>query len=328
MSVAKDLNLPSGMVQLIYRTPHDVGERLVSHPSVGATGYTGSRRAGLVLKKAADQAGKPIYLELSSINPVVMLPGALQERGNEIAEEFVTSCLLGTGQFCTNPGLIVLMKDDQTDMFIQKVVQQFNMAPVGSLLGKSVEEGIASAVQLLQSAGAELLAGGQPGGGNGFCYQNTLLQVTGNQFLNKSEQLQEEAFGNESLLVLADSIEQMCQILRNLEGNLTGTIYSADSGSDDLAYNQLAPILRRKVGRLLNDKMPTGVAVSAAMNHGGPYPATGHPGFTAVGIPAAITRFAQLQCFDNVRPNRLPVELRDSNPLGIWRSIDGQWNNQ
>ena len=328
LSVAKDLNLPSGMVQLIYRTPHDVGERLVSHPSVGATGYTGSRRAGLVLKKAADQAGKPIYLELSSINPVVMLPGALQERGNEIAEEFVTSCLLGTGQFCTNPGLIVLIKDDQTDMFIQKVVQQFNMAPIGSLLGKSVEEGIASAVQLLQSAGAELLAGGQSGGGNGFCYQNTLLQVTGDQFLSKSEQLQEEAFGNESLLVLADNVEQMCQILRNLEGNLTGTIYSADSGNDELAYNQLAPILRRKVGRLLNDKMPTGVAVSAAMNHGGPYPATGHPGFTAVGIPAAIPRFAQLQCFDNVRPNRLPAELRDGNPLGIWRSIDSQWSNQ
>ena len=138
----------------------------------------------------------------------------------------------------------------------------------------------------------------------------------------------EEAFGNESLLVLADSIEQICQILHRLEGNLTGTIYSAEGGDDDAAYNQLVPILRRKVGRLLNDKMPTGVAISAAMNHGGPYPATAHPGFTAVGIPAAITRFAQLQCFDNIRADRLPVELQDANPLGIWRSVDSQWTNQ
>ena len=172
------------------------------------------------------------------------------------------------------------------------------------------------------------MVGGQAGGGVGFCYQNTLLQVSGDQFLSNAEHLQEEAFGNESLLVLADSIEQICQILRRLEGNLTGTIYSAEGGDDDAAYNQLVPILRRKVGRLLNDKMPTGVAISAAMNHGGPYPATAHPGFTAVGIPAAITRFAQLQCFDNIRADRLPVELQDANPLGIWRSVDSQWTNQ
>jgi len=223
---------------------------------------------------------------------------------------------------------VILQTSAQTNTFIQKLVQQFNSAPVGSLLSKSVEEGMGSAVQNLQSAGAELLVGGQPGGGVGFCYQNTLLQVSGDQFLSNAEHLQEEAFGNESLLVLADSIEQICQILRRLEGNLTGTIYSAEGGDDDAAYNQLVPILRRKVGRLLNDKMPTGVAVSAAMNHGGPYPATAHPGFTAVGVPAAITRFAQLQCFDNIRADRLPVELQDANPLGIWRFVDGQWTNQ
>jgi NADP-dependent aldehyde dehydrogenase len=119
LEAVKNLGLPNSMVQLIYRTHHDVGERLVSHPLVGATGYTGSRVAGLVLKNAADRAGKPIYLELSSVNPVVILPGALQERGAEIAEEFVSSCLLGTGQFCTNPGLMILQKDTDTDLFIQ-----------------------------------------------------------------------------------------------------------------------------------------------------------------------------------------------------------------
>ena len=119
---------------------------------------------------------------------------------------------------------------------------------------------------------------------------------------------------------MAASLAQAEQIIDRLEGNLTGSIYSATDGSDEAAYEALARRLRPRVGRLLNDKMPTGVAVSPAMNHGGPFPATGHPGFTAVGIPASLQRFAMLQCFDNVRPHRLPACLRDQNPNGrMWR---------
>ena len=126
--------------------------------------------------------------------------------------------------------------------------------------------------------------------------------------------------------MVANDASQMEAILEVLEGNLTGTIYSDATGTDDLLYNQLAPRLRRKVGRLLNDKMPTGVAVSPAMNHGGPYPATGHPGFTAVGIPAALRRFTALECYDNVRACHLPAALADKNPTGtMWRLIDGDW---
>ena len=113
---------------------------------------------------------------------------------------------------------------------------------------------------------------------------------------------------------------------RDLEGSLTGSLYSATDGSDDEVYDRIAPILRRRVGRLLNDKMPTGVAVSPAMNHGGPFPATGHPGFTAVGIPASLRRFAMLECYDNVRSHRLPAWLQDASPnAAMWRSIDGKW---
>ncbi|MBN2264867.1 MAG: aldehyde dehydrogenase (NADP(+)), partial [Candidatus Aminicenantes bacterium] len=123
----------------------------------------------------------------------------------------------------------------------------------------------------------------------------------------------------------ADAAE-MAAIAASLEGHLTGSIYSHAGGRDEAAYAALEPALRVKVGRLLNDGMPTGVAVSPAMNHGGPYPATGHPGFTAVGFPAAITRFAALRCYDRVRPDRLPPELRDENPTGsMWRFIDGVW---
>lgn len=139
--------------------------------------------------------------------------------------------------------------------------------------------------------------------------------------------MQTEAFGNAAMLVVADDLDQVCALLDKLEGNLTGCIYSHTGGEDDADYDRLAPRLRSRVGRLLNDKMPTGVAVSPAMNHGGPYPATGHPGFTAVGIPASLLRLAMLQSYDNVRPHRLPAALQDKNPDGkMWRNIDGDWS--
>ena len=131
--------LPPGTVQLIYRTGHADGERAVADPRTGATGYTGSRSAGLKLKAAADAAGKPIYLELSSVNPVVVLPGALSERGPQLAEEFTSSCLMGTGQFCTNPGLVLLVKGEATDAFVRQIAERFQAAPVGTLLSGSVE---------------------------------------------------------------------------------------------------------------------------------------------------------------------------------------------
>lgn len=126
--------------------------------------------------------------------------------------------------------------------------------------------------------------------------------------------------------MVAKSTAQIVEILGHLEGNLTGCVYSAADGGDDCDYDAVVPNLRQKVGRLINDKMPTGVAVSPAMNHGGPFPATGHPGFTAVGVPGSLVRFSMLQCFDNVRPHRLPEILQDKNPGDVWRQIDGHWS--
>jgi NADP-dependent aldehyde dehydrogenase len=138
--------------------------------------------------------------------------------------------------------------------------------------------------------------------------------------------LQTEAFGNASLIVVAKDESELLTVTGALEGNLTGCIYSDTSGSDDGLYDRLAPALRQKVGRLLNDKMPTGVAVSPAMNHGGPFPATGHPGFTAVGIPASIRRFSALHCYDAVRPHRLPPALQNKSPNPkLARLVDGVW---
>jgi alpha-ketoglutaric semialdehyde dehydrogenase len=326
LEALKETGLPLATVQLIYRTGHTDGERLVSDPRVGATGYTGSRGAGLKLKEAADRAGKPIYLELSSVNPVVVLPGALAERGDKLAEEFTGSCLMGTGQFCTNPGMVILLASDATEAFVTNVANRFSAAPAGVLLSKSVAKTLASSIDALKAAGAAVLTGGGPAEGGGYRYRNTLLRVSGTQFLANSHELQNEAFGNCSLFVVVKDASEAAAVLDQLEGNLTGCVYSDTTGKDDGLYDQLVPHLRAKVGRLLNDKMPTGVAVSPAMNHGGPFPATGHPGFTAVGIPASLRRFAMLECFDAVRPHRLPAALQNKNPSGsLWRLIDGVW---
>ncbi len=322
---AQATGMPDGIVQLIYRTSHADGARLVSHPLVGATGFTGSRLAGLQLKAAADAAGKPIYLEMSSVNPVFVLPGALDERLEAVADELFASCTLGTGQFCTKPGLTVLLASGRAETFLEAIASRFDTPP-GVLLGEGGVWTIGSAVEQLQEAGAELVVGGGEVEGPSFRYANTLLRVSGDQFLAQPHALQTEAFGVVSLLVFARDVVQMQEIARRLEGNLTGSFYTHTGGVDDGIYDLVAPIVRQKVGRLLNDKMPTGVAVSPAMNHGGPYPATGHPGFTAVGIPASMLRFGALHSYDNVRHHRLPVELQDRNPTGeMWRLIDGGW---
>jgi 2,5-dioxopentanoate dehydrogenase len=278
------------------------------------------------LKESADRVGKPMYVELSSINPIYILPGAIRERSAAIAEQFASSCLMGAGQFCTNPGLIVVKAGVETEDWIRQVAERFTAAPVGTLLGEGVLNHLESGLRVLTSHGATVVTGGSPGGGSGFCCQNTLLRVSGHQFLAAPAALQTEVFGNASVIVVVESDDEFVAVTHALEGNLTGCLYTANDGADDKLHDRIASVLRQKVGRILNDKMPTGVAVVASMNHGGPFPATGHPGFTAVGIPASLRRFAMLQCYDGVRSHRLPAALADKNPSGkLWRLVDGQW---
>jgi len=327
IAAVRETDLPPAAVQMIYNLAPEDGLRLVTDRRLGAVGFTGSRAAGLKLKAAADAVGKPFYAELSSLNPVVILPGALAERGAKIVEEFTGSCLMASGQFCTSPGLMILFAGGAAEQFIAGVKAKLENVTPGTLLSAGVARSLAASVKMLQAAGAELVTGGSPLLGNRF--ENTLLRVSGKKFLAAPEKLQTEAFGNASLFVLARDEAEVKAILDHLEGNLTGGFYSDTAGSDDAIYARLAPLLRTRVGRFLNDKMPTGVAVSAAMNHGGPFPATGHPGFTAVGIPASLRRFAALHCYDNVRPSRLPAALRDKNPNGkMWRLIDGNWSHE
>jgi 2,5-dioxopentanoate dehydrogenase len=263
------------------------------------------------------------------VNPVFFLPGAVRERRAELVNDLAGSCLLGTGQFCTCPNLFVLFGGGDAESFLTDLQSQFESRPAGTLLSDHVRQTLENSVAALRQAGAELVTGGEPEEPPGFRFANTLLRVSGKEFLRDPGRLQTEAFGNATLAVVVDGVEQAGAVAERLEGSLTGSLYSATDGSDEPVYQAIAPVLRRRVGRLLNDKMPTGVAVSPAMNHGGPFPATGHPNFTAVGMPASIRRFAMLECYDNVRANRLPPWLQNASPNGrMWRLIDGHWTQR
>ncbi|TWG90809.1 NADP-dependent aldehyde dehydrogenase [Luteimonas sp. J16] len=321
--------LPAAAIQLLYRVDPACSGLLVGHAGIGGVGFTGGRAGGLALKAQADAAGVPFYAEMSSINPVFLLDGALAERGDALAQEFFASCTMGSGQFCTNPGVIVLPRGDAGDAFLAAAAARFDAAPAQVLFSADGKRHLAQAVDALLAAGASRVAGGEDPDRAGYWVQPKLLQVDGAAFLANPAALQTEAFGPVSLVVRSDGAAQSQAIARAFEGNLTATLYLTGDGSDDAAAAALVPLLRTRVGRLIANRMPTGVAVSPAMNHGGPYPATSHPGFTSVGMPGAIRRFAGLHSYDNV-PDRLllPPLLRDANPTGAWRLVDGQWSRE
>lgn len=325
---AESTGMPTAMIQLIYRTSHADGERLVGDSRIAATAFTGGRSAGLALKTAADQAGRPIYLEMSSVNPVVILPGALEQRGNQVASELVASLLLGSGQFCTSPGLFFVLEGTRTEMLRTALKTGLEDATPQPLLAATVADGLQQTATRWESAGATRFAQSRTPGDVAAIFPNSMYAVSGEQFVADPKNLQAEAFGNCSLLVTCRDLNELECALRCVEGSLTTTVYSASDGNDESAYARIVPILRRVAGRLLENKAPTGVAVVAAMNHGGPYPATGHPGFTAVGVPNAMVRFGMLQCFDNVEDDHLPPELQADNPLALQRFVDGTWTDE
>jgi alpha-ketoglutaric semialdehyde dehydrogenase len=194
------------------------------------------------------------------------------------------------------------------------------------MLVPSLPTNLDANVKTFAAAGAKLIGRGTGATGPGFLAQPALLRVSGTTFLADPGKFQSEIFGPASLVVVAANEDELAAVSASLHASLTGSFYTATDGSDDAAYARLSPIIAQKCGRLINDKMPTGVAVSSAMMHGGPFPAGGHPGFTAVGMPASLRRFGALRCYDNVRPNRLPASLRDQKTNSeLWRWIDGTW---
>lgn len=318
--------LPAAAIQMLYQIELAASEVLVGNRAIGAVGFTGSRAGGLALKAIADRAGVPFYAEMSSINPVFLLEGALVERGEALAEDFFVSCTLGSGQFCTKPGLLVVPRGEAGDSFVAAARRRFEGASPQVLFSADGKLVLATAVQALLDAGASRSAGRPDPDGQGNWVQPQLLEIDGGGFLRDPAALQAEAFGPVSLIVRSNDHEQCLAIARAFEGNLSATLYRAADGTDDAFVARVMPLLRCRVGRLIVNRMPTGVAVSPAQNHGGPYPASSHPGFTSVGMPGAIRRFTGLHSYDNVPNALLPSVLRDANPGRVWRLLDGLWS--
>ncbi|HXE53189.1 MAG TPA: aldehyde dehydrogenase family protein, partial [Tepidisphaeraceae bacterium] len=293
----------------------------VKHPKATAVGFTGSLHAGRALFDAAAARPRPIpvYAEMGSANPLFLLPGALHERGELIAQGLKQSVTVGVGQFCTKPGIVVGLDDEETGRFAGRFSQLMQSAPPGVMLHAGIHTSyLNGAKQVASIPGVNVAAAAEPAGAQAV---PTLFTTDGQTFL-KQPRLAEELFGPSTVLVVALSRDQLLDVARKMEGHLTATIHGT---ADDLRdYAELVDLLQQRVGRLIFNGFPTGVEVCPSMHHGGPYPATTDPRSTSVGT-AAIERFARPICLQNFPQDALPPELRDDNPRQIWRLIDGQW---
>ncbi len=314
----RECGFPGGTFSLLFDGGHAVGAALVQHPHICAIGFTGSFRGGRALMDLAAQRSHPIpvYAEMGSSNPVFILPGALAERSQQLATGLHGSFTLGGGQFCTKPGL-VFVETQQADSFTEQLRAATSNGPAFSLLTAGIADAYGGAQR--EREGLQTAKGAH--GGEGFSAQPTLLETSGSEFLS-DRTLSEEVFGPTTLLVHCADREQMLNSARGLEGHLTATILGTDA--DLRAYADLLEILETKVGRLIFNGFPTGVEVSHAMVHGGPYPATSDGRSTSVGSQA-ILRFARPVSYQGLPQEALPEALQDGNPLGLLRLWNGKW---
>jgi 2,5-dioxopentanoate dehydrogenase len=308
--------LPAGVFSLLFDSGYEVGAALVQHPGIRAVGFTGSFRGGRALMDLAAKRHDPIpvYAEMGSTNPVFILPGALAERGEELATGLHASFTLGGGQFCTKPGM-VFVRASQSKAFVERLRSATQSGPSFSLL----TSGIASAYEKAQAQRVPLrTAAGAPAGA-GFSAQTVLLETTGREFLADPASA-EEIFGPTTLLVNCSGEDEMLQAARGLEGHLTATILGTEQ--DLREHHKLLRILETKVGRVIFNGFPTGVEVCHAMVHGGPYPATSDGRSTSVGSQA-IFRFTRPVAYQGLPQTALDPALQDDNPLGIVRLWNG-----
>ncbi len=313
---------PPGFFSLLQGETVEVGQTLVEHPLIAGVGFTGSLRAGRAIFDTASRRPQPIpvYAEMGSINPVILLPGALAVRAGSVAEALVASATLGSGQFCTNPGLLLVIDSPASADFIADYTARMSAKSPGVLLNAAIERGLAQVVaQTAAKEAVEVRTGGMLVEGSGCCYAHTVMQTNGAAFL-ADDGLQVEHFGPVTLFVVCRSLDELKACITALHGQLTATIYAEDDEAE--TARELYDLLREKAGRLIWNGVPTGVEVVAAQQHGGPYPATTAPATTSVGM-TAIRRWLRPVAFQNLPDALLPPALQNANPLGIWRWVDG-----
>jgi NADP-dependent aldehyde dehydrogenase len=320
-SAAKRTGMPDGTFSLLFDDGITVGVQLVKHPLVKAVGFTGSYKGGKALFDIAVNRPDPIpvYAEMGSTNPVFVLPKAMKENRGAIAAGYAASVTLSVGQFCTTPGLMFYLNNDED--FKPTLKSEFEKTNGGTMLAPN----IAAAFRLGVShhtniAGVDELAKGMMATGDEANNVQPILFATGADVLKNNPSLGEEVFGPESVAVSVTSKAEMLEIASNLSGHLTATIFAHAEELQD--YEDLLEILEQKAGRLIINAFPTGVEVCSAMVHGGPFPATTDSRATSVGT-AAIFRFTRPVCYQNLPQALLPAELCDKNSLGISRLVNG-----
>jgi 2,5-dioxopentanoate dehydrogenase len=317
LQAIKQLDLPAGLFALLQGRSHELSELLVRHPSTAAVGFTGSRRAGRALFDTAAARPRPIpvFAEMGSLNPLLILTGAIRERGPAIAKELSASIILGAGQFCTKPGLILALGDRGS--FIQDLKSHLAAAPSMTMLNQPLRDAFAARVaDWATLSGVQTHLKSQPTGHAAIT--PSLFETTAAVF-HGHPALAEEAFGPAALVIGCDDISEAERVLQSVAGSLTGTIHIGP-GDEPLP---LLRLLEGIAGRLIINGYPTGVEVCHAMVHGGPYPATTDAASTSVG-PAAIRRFARMVSYQNTPDGLLPPALQTANPLGICRTINGR----
>ncbi len=317
----KDCGLPAGTFSLLFDSGRNVGQGLVADHRIKAVGFTGSRTGGTALMKIAAERPEPIpvYAEMSSINPVILFPAALANRGEAIGKAFVASLTMGAGQFCTNPGLILVVDGPGLESFIAGASEALKSAPASTMLTPGIHKSYCEGVAKLTSHGSvQKLAEGQVG--ERFQGQAALFATRAADFLSHKE-LQEEVFGSSSLIVRCRDEAELARVIDALEGQLTIALHIDEA--DHAAAKALLPKLELKAGRLLVNGFGTGVEVGHAMVHGGPYPATSDGRTTSVGS-LAIARFLRPVSYQDMPQELLPQALRDNNPLNLPVRIDGK----
>ncbi|MCV7422313.1 aldehyde dehydrogenase (NADP(+)) [Mycobacterium yunnanensis] len=311
--------MPAGTFSMLFGSGPGLGTALVTDPRIKAVGFTGSRTAGMALVAAAAARPEPIpvYAEMSSINPVFLLNGALASRATELGKAFVTSLTMGSGQFCTNPGLVVAVDGPNLDAFVAAAKDALGQAQATPMLTPTIAANYARGVATFD-ADADLVVRGAPGDERTTC-QAALFSTDAATFRG-SAALQAEVFGASSIVVRCKDDAEMTSLVGDLEGQLTATLHVDDTDHDHAA--ELLELLELKAGRILFNGWPTGVEVCHAMVHGGPSPATSDSRTTSVG-GRAIERFLRPVAYQNVPKSLLPSPIADGNPDGLWRRVDG-----
>ena len=324
VAAVESCGLPEGTFSLLYGGGRTVGQQLVGHPALKAVGFTGSRSGGRALFDLAASRPEPIpvYAEMSSVNPIFILSGALAERTEEIVQGLHGSATLGAGQFCTNPGIVLHEKGEVGDAFKVAYAKLMGESSDATMLHAGIRDAYGKGVSSIAGhADVATLTSLADEAGPGGCTAGTAVFAVDAETFLSTEALSDEIFGPSTLLVACEDLEQMLRAANKMEGQLTASLFGTE---EELAEaTDLVEALETKAGRILFNQFPTGVEVCHSIVHGGPYPATSDGRSTSVGT-GAILRFARPVCYQGFPQEHLPDELQDSNPLGIKRLIDGE----